>query len=111
MDKISHYRQLVQKIISDHAEQSPTHGNIETIPVYDTANDTYLLLDVGWAETGRIYAVILHLSLREGKVWIERDTLEMGVTSALLEAGIVQDDIVLAFYRPERRAMVEFPIG
>lgn len=111
MDKVNHYRQIVQQMINHHAEQTPSHGEIETVPICDVNQDSYLLLDMGWDQTGRVYSVILHLRLHEGKVWIERDGLETGIAEALLEAGISKDDIVLAFYRPERRAMIDFAIS
>ena len=108
MDKIERYRQIIQQIVAHHAEYAPSHGQIETFPICDTNQDDYLLLDIGWDQTGRVYSVIFHLSLRDGKVWIEQDGLETGITPELLEAGIPKDDIVLAFYRPERRALIDF---
>ena len=110
MDKVDHYRQIIQQIIAHHAEYTPSHGKIETLPICDTKQDNYLLLDVGWDQTGRVYSVIFHLSLREAKVWIERDGLEAGIARELLEAGIPKEDIVLAFYRPERRALIDFAV-
>lgn len=87
MDKVSHYRQILQQMISHYAEQSPSHGEIETVPIYDTHQDNYLLMDVGWDQTGRVYSVVLHLSLREAKVCVEYDGLETGITQELLAAG------------------------
>mgnify|MGYP001473441706 CR=1 FL=1 len=110
MDKIERYRQILQQIVTNQAEYSPSHGEIETLPICDTKQDNYLLVDVGWDQTGRVYSVIAHLSLREGKIWVERDGLERGITRELLEAGIPQEDIELAFYRPERRALVDFTL-
>lgn len=110
MDKVSRYRQILQQMISHYAEHPPSHGEVETVPIYDLHQDAYLLLDVGWDQTGRVYSVVLHLSLREAKVWVERDGLESGIAQELLAAGIPQEDIVLAFYRPERRAMIDFTV-
>lgn len=33
------------------------------------------------------------------------------ITQELLEAGVVKEDIVLGFYRPERRALTEFSVA
>ena len=111
MDKVEHYREIIQQIIAHHAEQSPSHGQIETIPVCDAAHDNYLLVDVGWDHSGRVYAVIFHLSLRNAKIWIEQDGIEDGIAQELVEAGVPKEDIVLAFYRPERRAITEFAVA
>ncbi len=108
MDKVSNYRGIIEQILAQHAEQTPSHGQIETIPVFDERNDNYMVVDVGWDRTGRVHAVILHLHLQQGKVWIELDGTEEGIAQELLDAGIPKQDIVLAFYRPERRKLTEF---
>jgi hypothetical protein len=111
MDKLSHYRSVVKQVLSQHAEYIPSHGQIETIPVFDERNENYLVLDLGWDRTGRIHATVLHIRLRDDKVWVEKDSTETGVAQELLEAGVSKDDIVLGFYRPERRALTEFAVA
>lgn len=111
MDKLAHYRQIIEQILSHQAEFSPSHGQIETIPVFDEKTDNYMVVDVGWDQPGRVHAVMLHLALRNNKVWIEVDGTEEGITQELLEAGIPKQDIVLAFYRPERRKLTEYAVA
>lgn len=108
MDKIAHYRQILQQIVAQHAELTPSHGQIETIPICDTVQDNYLLIDLGWNQTGRVFDVIFHLQIRNQKIWIHKDGIETGIAQDLLDAGISKDEIVLAFYRPERRTLTEF---
>jgi len=108
MDKLENYRYIINQIVARHAQYHPSHGHIEPIPVCDETHDNYLLLDVGWDRTGRVHAVVFHLRLKDNKVWVEWDGTEPGVTQELLDAGIPKDDIVLAFYRPERRSLTEF---
>lgn len=111
MDKLDHYRQIIQKIVTKHAQYRPSHGQIETTPICDLANDNYLLMDLGWDKTGRVHAVVFHLRIREGKIWVEWDGTEDGVAQELLDAGISQEAIVLEFYRPERRALTGFSVA
>jgi hypothetical protein len=111
VDKLSHYRHITKQVLSQHAEYAPSHGQIETIPVFDESHDQYLLVDVGWERTGRMHAVVLHVRLKESKAWIEQDGTESGITQELLQAGVPKADIVLGFYRPERRAMTEFAVA
>jgi len=108
MDKLSHYRSVVKQVLSQHAEYIPSHGQIETLPVFDERNENYLLLDIGWDRTGRIHATVLHVRLRDNKVWVEKDSTETGIAQELLEAGVPKEDTVLDCYRPERRAIIEF---
>jgi XisI protein len=111
MDTVTNYRSIVKRVLSEHAEQIPSHGKIETLPLFDDSHNNYAVIDLGWDQMGRVHAVILHVRLQNGKVWIEQDGTEEGVADELLQAGIPKDDIVLGFYRPERRAITEFAIA
>jgi len=111
MDQITRYRSIVKRVLAEHAEQVPSHGKIETLPLFDDSHDNYAVLDLGWDRVGRVHAVILHIRLKNGKVWIEQDGTEEGVASELLNAGIPKEDIVLGFYRPERRVITEFAVA
>jgi len=48
---------------------------------------------------------------KAGKIWIERDGTEEGVAEEFIRAGGPREDIVLAFYRPERRRITEFAVA
>jgi hypothetical protein len=111
MDQLNKYRNLIKQVLLRNAENAPTLGEIESIPVFDEQNNQYFLVDFGWNRTGRVHSVILHLQIKNGKVWIERDGTEEGIAYELMEVGIPKEDIVLAFYRPERRAITEFAVA
>jgi len=111
VDKLRHYRNIVKQVLSQHAAYVPSHGQIETIPIFDERHEHYLLLDVGWDRIGRVHATVLHVRLRDDKVWVERDGTETGIAQELLEAGVPKEDIVLGFYRPERRALTDFAVA
>jgi hypothetical protein len=66
MDKLSHYRNLVKQIVLRHAEYSPSHGQIESSPIFDEHNDHYLLIDFGWDRPGRVHE---EYPLRESHLW------------------------------------------
>jgi hypothetical protein len=105
VDKIARYQQILQELIARHAENHPSHGRIETFPISDNTAHHYLLVDVGWDNTGRVYSVAFHARLRDGKIWIEWDGTDPSLTQELIESGIPESDIVLGFYRPEYRAL------
>jgi hypothetical protein len=68
-------------------------------------------MDLGWDRTGRVHDVVFHLKIKDGKIWIEWDGIEQGISQELLEAGVLKEDIVLGFYRPERRAITGFSLA
>ncbi|MEM7128617.1 MAG: XisI protein [Chloroflexota bacterium] len=111
MDKINNYRSIIKQILSQHAEYMLSYGEVETIPTFDERSDSYLLLDIGWGKTGRVYSVPLHLRIKQDKIWVERDNTDAGIAEELLDAGVEKEDIVLGFYRPERRKITEFAVA
>ncbi|MGK7889000.1 MAG: XisI protein [Leptolyngbyaceae cyanobacterium] len=119
MDKLAHYRTIIETIVETHAQHRPSHGDIESLPlcvgspVRSTYRhfDRYLLLDIGWGSTGRVHSVAFHLRIKNDKIWIEWDGTDPGIAQELIDAGVSQEDIVLGFYRPERRAVTGFAVA
>ena len=68
MDRVEQYRSLVKQIVLQHAEYAPSHGNVGMRPVFDEDRDSYLRVDAGWDRTGRVYATLLDMQLKDGKV-------------------------------------------
>lgn len=111
MDSIARYREIVERILREYAAHPPSHGKMETKLIVDREQDEYLLLDVGWDSNGRVHSVFGHVRLHDRKVWIEMDGTEKGFAVDFTEAGIPKADIVLAFYRPERRKLTDFAVA
>ena len=83
---------------------------IETfdLVIIDEAQDHYELIYSGWNGPYRIHGSVLHLDIRDGKVWIQHDGTEEGVAEKLVSAGIPRECIVLAFKAPEIRPHTGF---
>jgi hypothetical protein len=45
----------------------------------------------------------MHLDLREGKVWIQRNQTEVDIEAELMRSGIPQVDVVRGLIPPELR--------
>jgi hypothetical protein len=71
---------------------------IECRTVFDSENDSYLLITLGWDGVKRIHGCLVHLDIIDGKIWVQRDDTEDGVTYELEAAGIPKDKIVLGFH-------------
>jgi hypothetical protein len=71
---------------------------IECKTVFDKENDSYLLITIGWDGAKRIHGCLVHLDIIDGKIWVQRDNTEDGVTYELEAAGIPKDKIVLGFH-------------
>lgn len=66
---------------------------------------------VDWKENKRILKTVLHVALQNGKIWIEEDLTEEGITTWFLEHGIPNAAIVLGFQPPLIRPYTEFAVA
>jgi hypothetical protein len=80
--------------------------------VIDSERDHYQLLSVGWEGEHRVYGCSLHIDIKESKVWIQRDFIDVegGVAGELVEMGVAKEDIVLAFHAPYKRPYTGFAV-
>ena len=77
----------------------------------DAETDQYLVMSTGWGKAGRIHGCLIHVSIQDGKVWIQRDGTEDGIANELVQAGIPKEDIVLGFHEPEIRPHTGFAVA
>ena len=113
MDKLTEYRTIIKRILGDYAEllNQVSSAELETEVVIDEQSDNYMLLKVGWTEQGHVRNPTLYVRIRNDKFWIEEDWTEEGIATNLLEAGVPNEDIVLAFHPPEMRQYTEFAVS
>ncbi len=97
MDTTTNYREIVKQVILKYAKLRPSHGNIRLDPVFDEMRDRYALMQVGWDNGKRIRGNLIYLTLQNGKIYIEYDGMEYGITHDLIAKGIPEENIVLAF--------------
>ncbi len=107
VERLNRYRRIIERVLDTHAKMLGIPETVEGMAVCDPARDQYLLMDVGWAPYGRAHDVVVHLRLKDGKVWVEWDGIEYGIAQDLIEAGIPQEDIVMAFDRSALELLTE----
>jgi hypothetical protein len=108
MDRVVRYRQIIKELITRYAQIKPAYGEIDIEAIFDEANDHYELMYTGWDEHRRVHGSVLHLDIRNGKVWIQHDGIEGGIAEELIEAGIPREHVVLGFQPPEIRPYTEY---
>ncbi len=111
MDKVEEYREIIRKLIRMYAKYQPARGDVEIEVIFDPAHDHYELMYSGWNGPYRIHGPVLHIDIRDEKVWIQHDGTEGGIASELVEAGIPRDRIVLAFKPPEIRPHTGYAVS
>lgn len=97
MDTTTTDREIVKQVIQQYAQFKPSHGDIRLETVFDDTQNRYALMQVGWDRGRRIRGNLIYVTLKEGKVRVEYDGMEQGITNDLIAAGILPERIVLAF--------------
>lgn len=111
MDTLRQYRTYIEQILEEYAARRPAYGDVDVELVIDRTHDHYQLLRVGWLQQQRIHGTLLHIDIRDGKIWIQHDGTEEGVANRLVAQGVPKSDIVLAFQSPYKRQFSGFAIG
>ncbi len=97
MDTVTTYREIIKQVISDYAKLRPSHGNIRLDAIFDEMSDCYALMQRGWDRGKRVRGNLIYVVIENGKVLIEYDGMECGITQDLINKGIPEHDILLAF--------------
>lgn len=111
MDRLERYRAIVTQVIQEYARYRPSHGRIETEAIIDRDRDHYEVMHVGWDGVRRVHGSVIHLDIRDGKVWVQYDGTTRPVAEELIAAGIPREDIVLGFHPADVRHHTGFAVG
>ena len=108
MDKVEQYRNIIERLLTQHVGELKQYTDLRDKTVFDRQSDSYLLLREGWDKGRRAHAVITHLEIIAGKIWVQEDWIEHGIAAELEEAGVPKSDIVLGFQPPYVRPYTEY---
>jgi hypothetical protein len=103
MANLERYRSVIKSILNEYAMLPISYAEAEDHAIFDDDFNRYILVTVGWYNGKRLYRVVMHLELRDGKVWIECNNTDQDIAQELVDGGIPATDIVIAFHRPELR--------
>jgi len=104
------YKQIVRELLAEYGSYKPSVGDIRTEVICDDELGHYELMHAGWVNGHRVHGPVVHIDVRDGKVYLERDGTDDVVAERLVEAGIPMDRIVLAFKHPSRRTYPGFAV-
>lgn len=110
MDLVKQFQKSIKTVLQDYLLQfSPSKTKaVETLLSTDDQHGVYMVLKNGWRGKERIQKILIFVRLVGEKVWVEEDWTDFDVVGRLMEAGIPQENIVLAFHPPNMRSLTEF---
>ena len=104
------YRELVKQLLTQYLSYQNSEDPIGMETIFDEKQGRYLLLHVGWRDEERIHGCPIHIDIKDGKIWIQRDFTEAGLAEELVQLGVPKTDIVLAFRSPFVRQFTGFTV-
>jgi hypothetical protein len=110
VDRIEKYRHSIKDFLRNYAAsigKNPELG-VEVELIFDSENDRYLLLDVGWRRTKRVHHCIFHFDIKGDKIWLQENNTDLEVDRELEEMGISKKEIVVGFHHPSLREYSDF---
>ncbi len=112
MDKVAKYRQNIQELLTELSKAkllgAEKADEFETQVIFDTKNDHYQLLHLGWQDQKRTYGVSIHIDIKNGKIWIQRNSTDIDIARELVQNGVPKNDIVLGLQSPSLRKYTDF---
>ena len=110
MEKLEQYRNAIDKILTTYVRWS-TSDDVIAEKVVDQKKNHFEVVRCGWVNKTRIHGSILHLDIKNDKIWIQYDGTDRPIANALEEAGVPKSDIVLGFISPELRPHTGYAVG
>ncbi|MCC3408144.1 MAG: XisI protein [Microcoleus sp. PH2017_10_PVI_O_A] len=111
MDKLAQYRQYVQTLITRYAEDDVSDDEVEVQLICDTERDHYQWMNVGWEHLNRIYRSIIHIDIKDGKIWLQQNLTDQNPAEELVEMGVPREDIVLGLQPPYKRPYTDYGVA
>ena len=111
MDKIERFRAALRRILDEYGNYKPRDPGITVERIVNAEQTHYEIMSSGWVGQNRIHGAVFHADIKDGKIWVQHDGTEIGLTNILLEEGIAKEDIVLAFHSPYKRQFTDFAVG
>ncbi len=111
MASIEDYRIHIKQLLTKYGSYSYRYGEVESQTLFDTDHDHYQLVRVGWENKQRVYGCVLHLDIKDGKVWIQWNSSDIDIGEELVALGVPKQDIVIGFQPEYLRQYSEYAVG
>ena len=104
------YQEEIEKILNSFCDMVVQKGT-EVKIIRDRESGNYLVILAGWNDRARVYGISVHIELKNDKIWIHQDRTDTGIAQELIEFGVSQNDIILAFKSPFTRNFTEYAVN
>lgn len=93
------YQKIVKELLEEYRKSSSS-DDIELQTIFDEVQNRFQLVALGWQGKKRVHGCLIHIDIKNGKVWLQHDSTDAEIAKSLVEMGIPKENIVLGF-QPE----------
>ncbi|MBD2312497.1 XisI protein [Desertifilum sp. FACHB-1129] len=111
MAKLEQYRQYIQEFLSDSGNYGSASDEVEVQLIFDPIRDHYQILEIGWEDGDRIYSCVMHLDIKNEKIWIQRNMTDIQIAEELIKMGVPREDIILGLHSPVYRQYTQYGVA
>jgi hypothetical protein len=111
MAELTEYQTKIQNLLTELAAYGSSDHEVESQLIFDVERNHYQLMHVGWRNQRQIYGCVVHLDIKDGKIWIQHNGTEFDIAIKLAEMGIAKQNIVNGFDSSYMRQFTEFAVG
>ena len=109
MDKVSQYQAYLITLLEKYASYPYANmPGVERQVITDTQRHHYQLVSVGWDKKQYVHNCSLHFDIKDGKIWLQQNWMDVDVAQELVEMGVPPTDIVLGFQPPYLRQYTDY---
>jgi hypothetical protein len=110
MASLENYRKIVKQLLTEYAQIPASDNEVQNETIFDSENDRYMLLSLGWSKGRRIHHCVIHIDIIDGQVWIQANNTDRLIAEELVAAGIPPEAIVLGLQPPEVRRYTAYGV-
>lgn len=111
MESITKFRKVIKQLLTEYSQYSYRYGDVESQVLFDTEHDHYQLVRVGWEDKKRVYGCVLHLDIKDSKIWVQWNSSDIDIGKELVAHNILKEDIVLGFHPEHLRQYSEYAVS
>lgn len=111
MEPLNDYQNVIKVLLGESIAESSDDADFETQLICDRERDHYQLVSLGWQGHRRFYSVLIHLDIKDGKVWIQRNDTDRLIAQELMALGVRREDIILGLQPAYARADTGYSVA
>ena len=111
MDKLEKNRDLIKQLICQYSSYNQSSNDFDIQLIFDEVKNHYQWLNIGWKGSTRIYNCIIHIDIKDNKIWLQRNLTDIDIAEDLVNLGVPREDIILGLQPPFKRPYTNYGVA